>query len=170
MQSFSRVVRRHEREALLQHPDAWASLRRAELAVSRSLSPRRNPVESFEDSRPVFASRRSSRVSDPFEDFRVNSAWSGTGSRSSISVVSEEAPRRTSHSVHSWRMRTSSIVDRSSSPFSAATERGVAEVPSMYHSAIDWSHAGSKILPSRSTILSSTSGLNFEHSVKPAVE
>ncbi|CAL1696081.1 unnamed protein product [Somion occarium] len=35
MNSFSRVVRRHEREAVLQHPSAWDPMYRAELEASR---------------------------------------------------------------------------------------------------------------------------------------
>ncbi|KAL4243540.1 hypothetical protein ABKN59_001109 [Abortiporus biennis] len=36
MQSFSRVVRRHDREAILQHPSAWDPIYRAELEASRA--------------------------------------------------------------------------------------------------------------------------------------
>lgn len=35
MHSFSRVIQRHEREAILQHPSAWDPIYRAELEASR---------------------------------------------------------------------------------------------------------------------------------------
>lgn len=68
MHSFSRVVRRHEREALLQHPAAWDPVYRAGLEASRAFRQSQHPRRPVS---PISVASRSSRrrTSDPFADF-----------------------------------------------------------------------------------------------------
>ena len=72
VQSFGRVVRRHEREAILQHPSAWDPVYRAELEAAQAFArDRRRPFSPVSVvSRP--GPRRAAM--DPFEDFRANSS------------------------------------------------------------------------------------------------
>ena len=70
MHSFGRVVRRHEREALLQHPSAWGPVYRADLQVSQALRSNQQPHRALS---PLgvrsFRPRAQSQSSDPFADF-----------------------------------------------------------------------------------------------------
>ncbi|KAJ3554697.1 hypothetical protein NM688_g2969 [Phlebia brevispora] len=89
MHSFSRVVRRHEHEAILQHPTAWDPVYRAELEASRAFNGgRRGRMYS-----PVsVASRRPKRTRppDPFEDPRIGSADDMTDSLSVPAIYADE--------------------------------------------------------------------------------
>lgn len=78
MHSFSRVVRRHEHEAILQNPAAWDPIYRAELEASRAFH---NGLRSRRGYSPVSAtiSRRPTQrrpPSDPFEDFQLDTGSS----------------------------------------------------------------------------------------------
>lgn len=72
MHSFHRVLRRHEREAILQHPAAWDPLYRAELEVARILNKRR-PYSPVSAVAPRFTTQ-SRPPSNPFEDFVLNTS------------------------------------------------------------------------------------------------
>lgn len=70
MHSFGRVVRRHEREAILQHPSAWDPMYRAELEASRAFrqgNMRRpfSPISTI-SRRPL--RRNNSEHENPFQD------------------------------------------------------------------------------------------------------
>jgi len=83
MQSFSRVVRRHEREAILSHPSAWDPMYRAELEAARAFhhgNPRRplSPISVM--SRQPLRRDDQSIAKDPFLDVRSTfSGYSYTG-------------------------------------------------------------------------------------------
>ena len=70
MHSFGRVVRRHDREAILQNPTAWDPIYRAELEAARAFRKGRLSRRAYS---PVSISSRRPRyttASDPFEDPR----------------------------------------------------------------------------------------------------
>lgn len=75
MHSFRRVVRRHERETILQHPAAWDPLYRAQLEAARAFN---NGSRSRRDYSPIsFTSSRPTQrrpTSDPFEDFVLDTS------------------------------------------------------------------------------------------------
>ncbi|KAF7791960.1 hypothetical protein EIP86_002986 [Pleurotus ostreatoroseus] len=72
MHSFSRVVRRHEHEAILQHPSAWDPIYRAELEAARAFksSSRARPAYSPVSVMSRRPTRRGPLPTDPFEDPR----------------------------------------------------------------------------------------------------
>ncbi len=72
MHSFDRVVRRHEKEAILQHPSAWDPLYRAELEASRAFQRGQHAGRAYSPISVV--SRRVPRGApkDPFEDPRLH--------------------------------------------------------------------------------------------------
>ena len=85
MQSSKRVVRRLDRDTILQHPAAWNSMYQAGLAARRTLDI--NQRAHRNDSSSGVTSRTPPRiVSDPFEDFQYDSR-STTSSSSLIHEI-----------------------------------------------------------------------------------
>lgn len=68
MKSFGRVVRRHEREAILQHPSAWDPVYRAELEASHAFARGRSRRAYSPISVVSRVPRRAHTIADPFED------------------------------------------------------------------------------------------------------
>ena len=79
MHSFRRVVRRHEREAILKHPAAWDHLYRAQVEASRAFKngPRARRAAYSPISVNFSRTMHRRRASDPFEDFTLDASASG---------------------------------------------------------------------------------------------
>ncbi|KAI0348654.1 hypothetical protein BDW22DRAFT_112554 [Trametopsis cervina] len=98
MGSFGRVVRRHERDALLQHPAAWDLMYRAELEASRAFASGRTRRPYSPISVVSRTPHRAPTFSNPFSD--------------AYSVPSQGGASRNSSTRHSQRpraMRTPSL-------------------------------------------------------------
>ncbi|KIP12582.1 hypothetical protein PHLGIDRAFT_262280 [Phlebiopsis gigantea 11061_1 CR5-6] len=111
MHSFRRVLRRHERDAILQHPAAWDPLYRAELEVARILNKRRvySPVSTIA---PDFTIQ-SRPPSDPFEDFILSTSSASLRSAPNSDTSSELSQFSSSH--HPPRSRSSVFTNSISS-------------------------------------------------------
>lgn len=126
LQSFGRVIRRHERDAILQHPAAWDPLYRAELQASRAFAKGR----SGRGISPVSVVSRVPRrpLRDPFEDMPPMPATRDSRVYTERSVNSVEVAQRglspPVQRVRPW------ISDRQSSLSSTGSyELSAADVP-----------------------------------------
>lgn len=141
MHSFGRVVRRHEREAILQHPTAWDPIYRAELEASRAFN-RGRRGRTFS---PVsVASRRPRRKYplDPFEDPRLQAH--------DESVEALEAPEVDSNegAGHSLGTRPWAVSRDFSLSSAMSSEESVdhIQVDRLYSQSSRWGEA--EVLPS----------------------
>ena len=118
MHSFKRVVRRHDREAILQHPTVWNPLYQADHVARRAM----NAGHRVQRSRsPVSLRSRHQIVSDPFRD----GAYEARSSTSSASFIHHHTPGESPPSS----LRSSSRDHESNSERIAYTpEHSVVEV------------------------------------------
>lgn len=90
MHSFSRVVRRHEREAILQSAAVWNPVYRAESRSRRVVPPRKNTDNPFSRADVTPKPQPPARLSDPFADFVPNTEFGSTNP----DLLAEESARR----------------------------------------------------------------------------
>lgn len=123
MQSFKRVIRRHDREAILQHPTAWDSVYRAN-QVARRATNRGYRARSNRSPANVAPRRQTRPISDdPFEDSR----YEVQSTTSSTSLIDEDRISETLESRRSSWM-TSSSSDSASSGLSDVVEPGEVDI------------------------------------------
>lgn len=116
--SFGEVVRRHERDAILQHPAAWDPVYRAELEASRAFSGRNgrsySPVSVCSRVPP-----RAPLFTNPFAD--VHSVFSIADASRTSSTRRPRAPRTHSISSSSRELINPRQLNRSPSQTSSAS-------------------------------------------------
>jgi hypothetical protein len=140
MQSFKRVVRRHDREAILQHPTAWDSVYRANQAARRVTNRdyRARSSHSPVDVAPRHRTR--SILDDPFEDSR----YEVQSTTSSTSLIHEDRVSETLESRRSSWMTSCSSNSASSGLSDVVEETGEVDIAGLpLHVDNQWRHESS---------------------------
>lgn len=146
MKSFGRVVRRHEREAILQHPSAWDPVYRAELEASHAFARGRSRRAYSPISVVSRVPRRAHTIADPFEDLHRQPSRDSP-SRAELPLPFMEFPQRTlspTERMRPWLTERQYSVSSTSSYEPSATN--VQLHPDPLYSNIPWDSA--VVLPS----------------------